>query len=63
MSRMGTRRGAPKLTAVHVRLYTEDVRALKKLAADRELPWNIELRQLVRGALRGHRREIAIIKE
>lgn len=57
---MGTR---AKLTEVHVRLYSEDVRALKKSAAEKGLPWNIELRQLVRLALRGERREITIVRD
>lgn len=53
----------PKLYEVHVRLFSEDVVELKRIAAHNGSHWNIELRQLVRRALRGERREITIISE
>lgn len=52
-----------RLIAVHVRLFREDVKALKDRASKNALPWNIELRQLVRRALKGETREFHIIKE
>lgn len=58
---MGTRR--LRLVEVHTRLFPEDVAELKKIALKNGIAWGIELRMLVRRALRGERREVTIIAE
>jgi hypothetical protein len=40
------------LLRVHTRLFRADVLALKRIAGDRGLPWQIELRLLVNKALK-----------
>ena len=54
---------APKLQAVYTRLFADDIAEIKRIAAETALPWQIELRQLVRRALRGERREVIILKD
>jgi len=41
------------LQEVHARLFKEDVETLKQVAAQHGLPWQTELRLLVRRALKG----------
>jgi hypothetical protein len=52
-----------RLEEAHVRLFADSVLELKKLAAEKGTHWQIELRQLVRQALRGERREITIVRD
>jgi predicted DNA binding CopG/RHH family protein len=59
---MGNRAGA-KLERVNARLFAADVLTIKKIAAQRGLPWHIELRMLVRRALKGETREILMLKD
>ncbi len=40
------------LTSVNVRLFTEDVLEVKRLAAAQQIPWHFKLRTLLRDALR-----------
>lgn len=54
---------ANKLVDAHVRLFGSDVAELKRQAREKGSHWQIELRQLVRAALRGERREITVVKE
>lgn len=51
------------LADVHIRLFETDVAVLKKIALERGSKWQIELRQLVRRALKGERRELLVLKE
>ena len=53
----------PALVEVHTRLFADDVATLKRIAAERVIPWQIELRLLVRRALRGETREVLVLKE
>jgi predicted DNA binding CopG/RHH family protein len=53
----------PKLTTVTTRLFTDDVEELKRRAAIEFTPWQVSLRLLVRRALRGERKEIAVLSE
>ena len=53
----------PKITEVHARLFEADVRELKRIATQRGTPWQIELRLLVRRALKGDHREVLMLKE
>lgn len=53
----------PTLVDLHIRLFAEDVAALKLRATERGVPWHVELRLLVRDALRGTRREVVVLKE
>lgn len=52
-----------KLMLVTARLFADDVKTLKKVADEKGSRWNIELRQLVRRALKGEQREILVLKE
>lgn len=52
-----------KLVDAHVRLFADDVASLKKSAREKGYNWQIELRQLVRSALRGEQRSIGIVRE
>jgi hypothetical protein len=52
-----------KLIEVHARLFPEDVRELKRIAKERGISWQIELRLLVRRALRGDHREVIVLKD
>jgi hypothetical protein len=51
------------LTPVNTRLFAADVTLIKKIAAERGIPWQIELRLLVRRALKGETREVVMLKE
>lgn len=51
------------LKEAHVRLFSDDIELLKKLAAAHGFSWQIELRLLVRRALKGQQREMIILKE
>ena len=53
----------PKLVEIHARLFHSDVAMLKKIAAKRGLPWHLELRLLVRRALKGDQREVVVINK
>jgi len=53
----------PSLVEVHARLFAEDVEALKRVAAEKGLPWQIELRLLVRRGVKGETREVVLLKE
>lgn len=55
--------GKAKLIDTHVRLFADDVSQIKKIAHERGLPWQIELRMLVRRALRSEHREVVLLKE
>lgn len=56
-------KGIPKLRDVHVKLFPDDVAELIRISQARRSKWQVELRQLVHRALKGERREIAILKE
>lgn len=56
-------RGAPKLVQVNARFFAEDVDLLKQISQESGIPWQVELRLLVRRALKGERREIVVLKE
>lgn len=61
---MGTKRKDPdRLRAIHIRLFEGDVLEVKRIAKERGLPYQIELRMLVRRALKGDRREVVVMKE
>ena len=47
------------LIKVYTRLFVEDVERLKKIAETKGYPWQIELRLLVRRALKEH--EVGIV--
>lgn len=53
----------PKLIGVNTRLFADDVDTLKRMAAESTLPWQVELRLLVRRALRGEKREVIVLKD
>lgn len=62
MSRLGRKPAKDnQLQPVHTRLFAVDIAELKDLAAVRGIAWQIELRLLVRRALKEQR--IAIIDE
>ncbi len=48
---------------VHARLFVADVKDLKKIADKTGISWQIELRQLVRRALRGETRDVIVFKD
>jgi len=52
-----------KLQEVHARLFAADVVTLKRVADERGNRWQVELRQLVRRALKGEKNEFLVIKE
>jgi hypothetical protein len=52
-----------RLVEVHARLFPESVRELKRLAAERGVSWQIELRLLVKRALAGEHRDVLVMKE
>lgn len=52
-----------ELIGVHTRLFKDSVEALKQAAASSGIPWQVELRLLVRRALRNERRDVLVIKE
>lgn len=51
------------LRPVFSRLFATDVAEIKRIAADRGIPWQIELRLLIRRAIRGAAREVVLVKE
>lgn len=51
------------LLPVSVRLFSSDVEQIKAIAFERGVPWQIELRMLIRRSLKGERREVVILKE
>lgn len=51
------------LIGVHTRFFAEDVATLKRMAEASGLPWQIELRQLVRRALRGEKRDVMVLRD
>lgn len=53
----------PPVVPVHARLFADDVKRLKELAAERGIGWQIELRLLVRRALKNEQREVLVLKE
>lgn len=52
-----------KLVQVNVRLLSENVAKIKQIAAERGIPWQVELRLLVRRALLGQQQDFIIIKD
>lgn len=52
-----------KILEVHCRLFADDIVDLKRIAAEKGLPWSIELRTLVHRALKGERKEVFLMKE
>lgn len=50
------------LREIHCRIFHEDVELLQKLAEEHGVPWQVELRLLVRRALRGEKKEILVLK-
>lgn len=52
-----------KLVVVNTRLFADDVQQLRRIAAERGIPYQTELRLLVRRALRGERREVLMLKD
>jgi hypothetical protein len=60
---MATKAESFELTRVNTRLFAADVSQLKKIAEKNGGEWQVELRQLVRRALKGERREIAVLSE
>lgn len=52
-----------KLVQVNARFFQNDVREIHRIADERCTPWQVELRLLVRRALRGDRREVVVLKE
>ena len=51
------------LVEVHSRLFAVDIEQIKKIAAERGMKWQIELRMLVRRGLSGEKREVVLLKE
>lgn len=51
----------PALVEVHARLFEEDVVTLQRIAAEKGISYQIELRALVRRALKGY--DLAVLKE
>lgn len=54
---------AKRLVEVHARLFPDDFETLKRRAEENGVSLQIELRQLVRRALKGERREVLVLKE
>jgi hypothetical protein len=50
------------LQEVHARLFAADVVLLKKIAEERGTSYQIELRLLVRRALKGEQRDLVMLK-
>lgn len=55
--------GGIRLTKATVRLFSDDISALKKLAAAKRSKWQIELRHLVHRGVKGGTREVTVLKE
>jgi hypothetical protein len=51
------------LVGVHTRFFASDVAEVQRIAAEKGLPWQIELRLVVRRALKGERREVVVLRE
>jgi hypothetical protein len=51
------------LVGVHTRFFKSDVAEIQRIAAEKGLPWQIELRLVVRRALKGERREVLVLSE
>ncbi len=59
-------RGIPKgdeLVKVHTHLFKGDVAHVKRAAAQQSRKWQVELRHILRRAIRGEQREVLVIKE
>ncbi len=56
-------RRTPKLVEVHARLFPADVDELKRIAAERGISLQIELRSLVHRTLKGEHRDVVVLKE
>ena len=52
-----------ELHETHIRLFSDDVEALQRIAAEKGIPWQIELRLLVRRALKGEIKEVFVLKD
>lgn len=52
----------PELKMVTSRLFKDDVDTLQKIAEERGTQWQVELRLLIRRALKNEKREFVIIK-
>ena len=52
-----------KLHPVNTRLFADDVKQLQRIAETQGIPWQVELRLLVRRALKGERRDVVMLKE
>jgi predicted DNA binding CopG/RHH family protein len=53
----------PKLKEVHTRLFERNVSQVKKIAASKGIPWQVELRLLVDRALKGEKQDFIVVKE
>ena len=60
---MRNKRDPNALEEVHTRLFEEDIAELKKIAETTGTKWQVELRLLVRRALRGEIREVRVLTE
>lgn len=50
------------LRETHCRLFAEDIELIQKMALEHGVPWQVEIRLLVRRALRGEKKEILVLK-
>lgn len=60
------KKAAPKmlsLVKVNTRLFAEDVAKIQKIAAERSMPWQIELRQFIHAAMKNAVRDVLVLKE
>lgn len=51
------------LVKVNTRLFAEDVAKIQKIAAERSMPWQIELRQFIHAAMKNAVRDVLVLKE
>lgn len=51
------------LVEVHTRFFADSIVEVKKIAAQRGIPWQIELRLILRRALKGDRREVVVLTD
>lgn len=59
-------RGIPKsdeLVKVHTHLFKADVAHIKRTAAQQSRKWQVELRHMIRRAIRSEQREVLVLKE
>lgn len=63
MHAKGRAKKSANLYDVHVHLFADDLAQIKKIAVEKGIPWSVELRSMVRLALKGERREITVVKE